>query len=84
MYFSVRIDHKTRESPNDSTVDMMEAGTTDQCLNTQEGAIEGRMRKREKSLQHIPHKTLTSCLRVLLSSQEEEEDEALTHTPLIM
>lgn len=63
----------------------MEAGTTEQCSNAQKGATEGENeRERRESLQHIPHKTLTSCLWVLLSTQEEEEDEALTHTPLIM
>lgn len=47
----------------------------------------GRTSEREREqagLQHIPHKTLTSCLWVLLSTQEEEEDEALTHIHLIM
>lgn len=43
----------------------------------------GRWRERGESPQHIPYKTLTSCLGLFVSAQEEE-DEALTHTPLIM
>lgn len=31
----------------------------------------GRTRERRESLQHIPHKTLTSCLWVLLSTQRQ-------------
>lgn len=43
----------------------------------------GRMRARRESPQHIPYKTLTSCQGLFVSAQEEE-DQALTHTPLIM
>lgn len=46
-------------------------------MNAQEGAIEGEKEREEKSLKHIPHKTLTSCLRVLLSTQEEEEKQKI-------
>lgn len=76
---------KDQGKSDNSTVDLMQAGTTEQCLNAQKGAIEGENEsERSESLQRIPHKTLTSCLGVLLSTQEEEEDEALTHTSLIM
>ncbi|TNN70578.1 hypothetical protein EYF80_019162 [Liparis tanakae] len=76
---------------NNFTTDLMGAGTTERCSDAQVGAIEketDRQREEKRARAREPaahsHKTLTSCLSVLLSTQEEEEEEeALTHTRLI-
>lgn len=65
---------------NQSTPQWMRR-TTEQCLNVREAEME-RENVSEgggESLQHIPHNTLTSCLRVSFSGLEGE-DEGLTHT----
>lgn len=53
-----RVRIKTRGKSNNSKVDLMEAGTTEQCLNAREGAVEGENEREErKPAAHSPQDT---------------------------
>lgn len=48
---------KDPKKSNVSTVDLMEAGTTEQCLNTEVGAIKGENQRKRKPAAHSPQDT---------------------------
>lgn len=58
----LRCQDKDQGKSNSSTDDLMEAGTTEQCLNAREGAIEGENeREKRKPAAHSPQDSLPVC-----------------------